>query len=234
MAISKDINFPTSGYASKVKASQQAEEPQFFAVPGPQGEPGPVGKSGPKGDRGEPGKTGPEGPAGPQGAPGRDGRSYLPSYNQKSGWASYENLSDSTVRTGALRGNDGWVDLYISSTESIEDYLPENSVGLYNPETRRINTKGLEIGSQISINYCIEVESFGSNTEVWVKSLFPETENVFITFSALLKYQYKYEICVAHNVTIKSNMDRVSGIVPQIRTDLDGIARLKSIYISVY
>jgi hypothetical protein len=49
MATSSNINFPTSGYASKVRESQQSEDPQFIPLPGPHG---PAGPPGPKGDIG--------------------------------------------------------------------------------------------------------------------------------------------------------------------------------------
>jgi hypothetical protein len=76
MAISQNIEFPTSGYASKVKAQQKAEDPQFFVVPGP---PGPQGPIGPKGDPGESIK-GDKGDPGPSGKDGKDGDSYFPVY----------------------------------------------------------------------------------------------------------------------------------------------------------
>ncbi len=84
MAISPNIDFPTSGYASKVKESQTPQEATFFAVPGPQGEPGPKGPkgdAGPKGEKGDPGA---------KGESGKDGKSYLAPYGQSIGWALYK------------------------------------------------------------------------------------------------------------------------------------------------
>lgn len=234
MAVSSNMDFPKSNYASKVQASNSLDEPRFFAVPGPQGEPGPPGKPGAKGERGETGNAGPEGKQGPKGDPGKDGESYVPAYNQKIGWAAYKNTLDQTFATGATRGDDGWVSLFLSELDSVENYLPKNSVSLYSPITRRINTRGLKIGSQIYISYNLEIETLNSNTELWTKSIFPDSKNEYISFSAILKYQYKYEISVSHYLTVESELDRLAGIVPQVRTDLDAMVRLKSVYISVY
>lgn len=233
MATSPNIDFPTSGYASKVKASKEIEEPQFFPVPGPQGPPGPPG---PKGERGTPGESikGDKGDPGPAGKNGKDGKSYFPKYNQNSGWALYKNSRDISFPTGATRGKDGWVTIYLEDMASIEDFLPDGSVSLYSIETRKINTKGLQVGSQLSITYDLEITTFSSNTEVWTRSSFLSADNSFTNFSANLKYQHTYDLSVIHTLTVRSEMDRLAGIIPQVRTDLDSIVKLKSLYISVY
>ena len=233
MATSSNINFPTSGYASKVKASQQVEEPQFFAVPGPQGPPGPPGPKGVTGPKGDSVK-GDKGEPGPAGATGKDGRSYLPSYNQNIGWAKYINENTKALPIGVTRGQDGWVSFWVESSNKVENYLPENSVSLYIDETRRINLKGVEIGSQIQITYEFDIETFGSNTEIWIRSLFPGTSKAVTTMLATLKYQHTYNISTTQHITVDSQLEKTSGIVPQLMSDLDALAALKSIYISVY
>lgn len=230
------MDFPKSAYASKVRESKNSEEPTFFAVPGAQG---PEGPRGPKGEKGNPGES-IVGPPGPRGNPGRDGKngadgkSYFPSYGQHTGWAKYINSQKNTVPTGATRGDDGWVSLYISVGEALEEFLPEDAVSLYSQELRKINTRTLKIGSQISITYNLEIITFSSNTEVWTRSIFHKTENADTTFSAILKYQHTYDLSVTHNLFIDSKIEKEAGIIPQIRTDLDAAVRLKSINISVY
>lgn len=232
MATSSNIEFPTSGYASKVKESQSPQEATFFAVPGPQGPPGKDGKQGPKGEKGDPGDS-IVGPPGPKGLPGKDGKSYFPSYDQNVGWALYKNKNNNPIPTGAERGDDGWVSLYINPQSSIESFLPEGSVSLYTSELRKINTRGLKVGAQIKITYEIEVITFNSNTEVWMKSQFHGLEESTTTFCANLKYQHNYEMTITHNMAVFSEAHKTAGIIPQIRTDLDSAVKLKSIYISV-
>ena len=233
MATSQNINFPTSGYASKVKASQQAEDPQFIPLPGPQGPPGPPGS---KGERGLPGESikGEKGEPGPPGKNGKDGKSYLPSYNQNSGWAKYYDFSPKQVPIGATRGDDGWVSFWLENLTSNEKNLPSNSVSLYSPELRKINLRGLEIGSQVQIVYNFKILTFSPNTEVLAKSLFLGTDKAFITLVGSLKYQHSYEISVIHQITVESQSEKTAGIVPQLMSDLDALASLKSIYVSVY
>lgn len=233
MAISQNMDFPKSAYASKVRESNSPQEPTFFAVPGAQGPEGPRGFKGDKGDKGDPGES-IVGPRGEPGRAGRDGKSYFPKYEQNAGWALYKNKNTNTTPTGADRGEDGWVGLFINSEGNLEDFLPDGSVGLYSNDIRRINTKGLKIGSQVSVTYEIEVITFNSNTEVWMRSEFPGLEDTATTFCANLKYQHTYEMTVSHNLSIKTDRHRIAGIVPKIRTDLDAAVKVKSIYISVY
>lgn len=234
MTISSNMDFPTSGYASKVRASKGTEEPQFFAVPGPQGPQGPTGPKGDPGSPGLPGKDGERGPRGERGYPGQDGKSYLAPYGQGIGWALYNNKNKNTIPAGATRGDDGWVSLYIDPEKSIETFLPEGGVGLYSSEIRKINTRGLKLGAQMRITYNIEVITFSSNTEVWMRSQFLNTEDCVTTFCANLKYQHNYEMSITHDVAVFTDLHKTAGIVPQIRTDLDSAVKLKSIYISVY
>lgn len=233
MAISSNMDFPTSGYASKVKEFQVPQDPTFFAVPGPQGPPGQPGPKGESGSKGEPGKDGIAGPRGERGAPGKDGKSYFPKYDQNVGWALYKNKNTNTTPSGANRGEDGWVPLYIIPENSIETFLPEGSVSLYSADIRKINTRGLKVGAQLRITYEIEVITFNSNTEVWMKSQFNGLDDSTTTFCANLKYQHNYEMTVTHTMAIFSEAHKTAGITPQIRTDLDAAVKVKSIYISV-
>jgi hypothetical protein len=232
MAVSQNINFPSSGYASKVKESKESDQPVFFAVPGAAGPEGPRGPRGEKGERGDPGEPG-QSIKGPKGDPGKDGKSYFPKYEQNVGWARYFNKNTNTIPTGATRGEDGWVDLFINSAEAIEDFLPEGSVSLYTNDLRKINTRGLKVGSQVQITYDVEVITFNSNTEVWMKSEFADLDDSITTFCANLKYQHTYEMSITHTLAVFSEKHRVAGIMPKIRTDLDSAVKIKSIYVSV-
>ena len=238
MATSSSMEFPKSAYAAKVReTSQTPQDGVFFAVPGPQGPQGIPGQKGEKGDRGASGEDGTRGPRGEQGFPGKDGqdgKSYFPKYEQNSGWALYKNKNTNTTPSGATRGEDGWVQLFINSEDKVEDFLPEGSVALYANDIKKINTRTLKVGSQLKIVYEIEVITFNSNTEVWMKSEFVDLDDSFTTFCANLKYQHTYEMSVTHNLVISSEKHRVAGIIPKIRTDLDSAVKIKSIYISVY
>lgn len=242
------MEFPSgkkNNYADKVKESTSTPENNFIAVPGPAGPTGKQGQKGEKGDKGDiglQGPPGPQGPAGKDGKPGKDGRNgkdgatYLPIYGQNAGWAVYYPEKEKTVKTGASAGEDGWVSLSISSfgKETNNAYLPEDGVDLYNSHSKRINLKSLKLGTQIVISYALEVETFHSNTEVWIRSLFPNSENGVTSFAASLKYQHSYDISVEQTIFLNSEEDRISGIVPQIRTDYDAVVKLKYIYISVF
>lgn len=236
MAISQNMDFPKSSYASKVQVSKVEDSPTFFAVPGPQG---PQGLPGPKGERGPAGQSGEsikgdKGDRGNPGKDGKDGKSYFPKYEQNSGWALYSNNDLRSTPTGATRGDDGWVTLYVTSIDSLEDFLPDGSVSLYSQDIKKINTRGLKVGAQVGITYTLEITTLNSNTEVWLRSQFINMEDSVTTLSANLKYQHTYEISVTHNTAIFTENHRVAGIAPQIRTDLNAEARLKSVYISVY
>lgn len=240
MAVSKSMNFPgESSYAKQVKQSQE-NTPEgnsiYVAVPGPAGPPGTPGKPGPQGPKGDKGDNGEKGPKGEKGAPGKDGKSSLPVYGQQIGWAKYDAKELFDFRLGADRGVDGWVDVFLDDLgkNTNEKYLPQNNISLYNPETRRINFKHLEQGTQVSITYDIQISTMSSNTEVWCRSYCPATKSEHTSFVAFLKYQYIYNMFVTHHITLDHEKDITSGIVPQFRTDNDSILNLKSISISVF
>jgi hypothetical protein len=234
------MDFPIGNkndYASKVQESQTLflDSPvNYSPVPGPKGEKGDPGLPGKDGARGVPGPAGPKGEKGDPGKPGKDGVSLLTTYLQNPGWASYSNTEPNIIRLGATRGEDGWVNLFIKRDGIVEEkYLPSGSVALYNPETRKINFKGLSLGSQIEITYLFNLETFYPNTELWSRSFLPGSEQEVVSFVGLFKYQHSYDLSVTHSVFLQNQLDKVSGVVPQLRTDLDASASLKTIYISV-
>jgi hypothetical protein len=240
MSISKNMDFPSSKKSSYSQLTQQSQPVEnsisYIPVPGPQGpkgDPGSAGVRGDRGERGEKGDAGLKGDPGKNGKDGKDGKTYMPVYEQDAGWAKYGNSDTSQTRLGATRGQDGWVSFVIDRNPSIENYLPRDSVSLYGGDTKRINLKGLKVGSKVDITYTFEVETFSSNTELWCRTFLPGTERDVTTLMGVLKYQYTYEMSVTQSVFVESESDKNSGAVPQLRTDMDALARLKSIHISV-
>lgn len=242
MAVSKSMGFPgENSYIKQVKKTQETPNellPGFIAIPGPQGPPGPTGRPGepgPKGDPGSKGEQGEKGIRGERGLSGKDGLSYLPVYGQKTGWGLYDSKDTIYKKVGIENGDAGWVSIYLPNqgSQTNEKYLPDNNTSLYSYTSRRINCKHLNIGTQMSITYNILLNTYSNSTEAWIRSYFPESGEEVVSYIGLLKYQYNYEFSITQNVYIDSQQKIVSGIQPQIRTDMDGEVFLKSIHISV-
>jgi hypothetical protein len=237
MAISKHMDFPPSNknnYAAQVEQQAQIPSEPFIGYLPVAGPPGPRGDRGPKGDQGPQGEKGERGEKGNPGPRGIDGDSYLPVYGQKIGWARYHNLKQKEIQLDAKRGDDGWVTVSIDAARCEESFLPEKaSSSLYNPNTKRINFKNLKIGTQVVITYDFEITTMNSNTEIWLRTVFPEAKTANTTFVALLKYQYSYDFSITHHVYVDSELSRISGAAPQLRSDLPSSVKMKSITISV-
>jgi hypothetical protein len=240
MAISKSVEIPgtAKGYAAQVLQSQQTSQEQpspFLAVPGPQGPKGPKGDKGDQGNQGEIGPKGPKGDKGQNGQNGKDGSSSLSSSGQQAGWASYKNVSEKSIQTGALRGDDGWVSLIIKTDSSSidEKYLPEGAVSFWNPNNYRLNFKGIKEGSHVFIKYNISLSTQNNNTEVWIRTLFPDTDLELSNFVAQLKYQEEYNLNITQDFFLEDKKMWASPAIPQIRTDYDASVIINSIYVSV-
>ena len=242
MAISRSVSFPgEDNYKKQVKRIQESPEENisnFIAIPGPQGPIGPQGRPGepgPKGERGDRGENGERGPRGERGLPGKDGATYLPVYNQKVGWGHYYSEEEKFYKIGIDESEDGWVSLYLEpqTLNSNELYLPENNTSLYNKTSRRINLKHLSLGTQVFIQYNILLETYSNNTEVWIKTFFPESQDGLVSYAGLFKYSGTYSLSIEHRVFVDSNSKIIYGAVPQIRSDFGGVAALKSMYVSV-
>lgn len=242
MAISKNMDFPKkkTGYAAKVAqqavSTPEAEASNFLPVPGAQGPMGPKGDRGPKGEQGQKGSKGDSGAPGKDGRDGKDAEDFAPVYKQKPGWAKYVNAAPDDIRLGASQGEDGWVNFYIDDLDkktSIEKFLPENATSLYGTSIRKINLRELKIGSQVRVSYNFEITTFSNNTEIWARSYFKQTEKEVVSFVANLKYQHTYDIVVTQDIYLENEKDRGTGITPQLRSDMDAYANLKSITISV-
>lgn len=207
----------------------------YIAVPGPPGPQGDRGQVGPKGDTGSQGEKGPKGDQGVPGKNGKDGISILSPSQQNIGWALYANQNKRSIRLGANKGEDGWVRFSIDGLgeETNERFLPKESVGLWNPETQRLNFKTLNIGAIITIRYDIELTTYSNNTEVWFRTFVDNTENYPTTYVGSLKYQFDYDLSMEHTVFLENKGMQTAGGIPQIRTDNDASVVIKSIYISV-
>ena len=241
MATSKSMDFPgakKSSYAAQVEQSQaspyQENTLSFLPVPGPVGPQGPSGKDGKDGEVGPQGPQGEQGPKGEKGANGHDGASALSSSGQQAGWASYFNKIENSHKLGVTQGDDGWVTVYINCEgSSDETYLPKNTVSFWNDHARMLNFKGLKEGAQVFITYNFELTTYASNTEVWIRTFFANSNREISQFVASLKYQHTYPISVTQQVFIEDQKMWGNGAYPQIRTDYDASVIMKSIYVSV-
>lgn len=239
--MAKSMDFPSSArkrkYSDNVGNSipDDQSDVMYVAVPGPQGE---RGVQGPKGERGPEGPEGPQGPQGESGKDGRDGKdgiSILSPAMQDIGWAHYDSKEKKQSRTGANKGDDGWVNLILAGKgkNTTEDFLPKKSVALWNYEAQKINFKALNIGAIVTIRYNLEISTFSNNTEVWVRTFIDYFDRYPVTYVGNLKYQYDYEMSVEHTLFVESKSIQTAGGIPQIRTDNDCYVYLKSIHISV-
>jgi hypothetical protein len=234
--MAKSMDFPPK--KKYLETIQEVKTTEYIAVPGITGEkgevgpPGPPGPQGPKGDKGDIGRAGPQGE---RGEPGRAGDGYDSPSGQYPGWAYYANKSTQEYRLGPERGEDGWVDFFLDIDElkTIETYLPNRSVSLLNPTTRNINLKTLKVGSKVDIRYDFSLETYTSNTEVWIRTLLRDEEVSPMGYVGLLKYQYPYDISYCQTIFINSDRIKNYGGQPQIRTDNEGSFILKGIYVSV-
>lgn len=237
--MAKSMDFPQKKkYLETIKEVKTTE---YIAVPGitgekgdtgPQGPPGPQGPKGDKGDKGDPGKQGPQGE---RGEPGKAGDGYDSPSGQYPGWGYYANKGIQTYRTGPERGDDGWVNFFLDIDESktIESYLPNKSVSLLTPISKNINLKTLKVGSRVDIRYDFSLETYVSNTEVWIRTLLRDEDLSPIGYVGLLKYQYEYDLSYSQTIFINNDKIKNYGGIPQIRTDNESSFILKGIYISV-
>lgn len=242
--MAKSMDFPNkktekNKYSSVVQNNVTSFDDQKILIKGEKGDKGDTGErgfKGPKGDtgeRGEQGLQGIQGPPGPRGEKGKDGRSYESASNQNPGWAYYSFLDQKPYNLGITKGDDGWVSCLLDGVHEnyIEDYLPKKTVSLWNKNSKRFNFKPLNLGTKVNIRYDIDLETYGNNTELWVR-LFSDTSEV-IGHVGSFKYQYNYTMSFEQTVFIDNILIRSNGAIPQFRTDNDALLILKGIYISV-
>jgi hypothetical protein len=236
--MAKSMDFPgkPKKYSDNINQPYQLEQQiNYVAVPGPQGERGPKGDTGSTGPEGKQGPKGDAGKAGKDGRDGKPGESSLSPSGQRTGWAAYGNLNKKEIHLGATKGNEGWVrfSLDCKGPETNEEYLPENGVSLYSPETQKINLRGIKIGSIITIRYNITLTTFSNNTEVWLRTFIPDSDKYPTTFAGNLKYQFDYDMSIENTFFLENNKMQNAGAFPEILTDNDSLMVIKSMYIYV-
>jgi hypothetical protein len=237
--MAKSMDFPQKKKYSET--IQEVKATEYIAVPGIAGEKGetgpqgPIGPQGPKGDKGDKGDPGKQGPQGERGEPGKAGDGYDSPSGQYPGWAYYAGNNTGIHRVGPERGEDGWVSFFldINKDETIENYLPNKSVSLLNYVAKNINLKTLKVGSRVDIRYDFSLETYSSNTEVWIRTLLKDEELSPIGYIGLLKYQYQYDLSYSQTIFVINDKIKNYGGIPQIRTDNEGSFILKGIYIAV-
>ena len=72
-------------------------------------------------------------------------------------------------------------------------------LGVWNPNTQRLNFKGLKVGAQVQITYNFELTTYNNNTEVWVRTFFPKSTVDISQHVGSLKYQYTYNMNVTQH-----------------------------------
>lgn len=234
--MAQSMDFPSSNkkkkYSDNTQNTLQIDPQMYIAVPGPQGQEGPRG---PKGDTGPEGMQGPKGDKGDPGRDGKDGRSLLSPSEQNIGWALYDNLNKNEIRLGANKGSDGWVSFFVDGEGKYtnEKFLPKECNGLWVPVSKRINFKPLKIGSIITVRYNISLSTLSNNTEVWFRTLCSNEDTSPTNYVGILKYQFDYDISMEHTLFLEDRSMQIAGGIPQLRTDHDAIAVIKSIMVSV-
>lgn len=239
--MSKSMEFP-----SKKKKYSEIIDPvtvtQHIAVPGMQGEKGEQGPQGPKGDlgpqgpKGDRGDIGPQGPKGERGESGGTAEAYDSPSKQYPGWAYYQSLNMEKIRVGPDRGNDdGWVDLFlkVDKSNSIETYLPKKCVSFVTDSARKINYKTFNIGAKVDIRYELEIETYSTNTEVWIRTFCVDDNTSTVGYLGNLKYRYVYDLSFSQTLYILNNTMKTFGGKPEIRSDSECSVILKGIYIAV-
>ena len=203
---------------------------------GPKGEQGPIGPQGPKGDKGDRGEVGPQGPKGERGLPGGTAEAYDSPSKQYPGWAYYQSLNMEKIRVGPDRGNDdGWVDLFlkVDKSNSIETYLPKGCVSFVTDSARKINYKTFNIGAKVDIRYELEIETYSTNTEVWIRTFSVDDNSSTAGYLGNLKYNYTYDLSFCQTLYILNTAMKTFGGKPEIRSDSECSVVLKGIYIAV-
>lgn len=242
--MAKSMEFPSK----KKKYLEIIDTPintEYIAVPGmqgekgdqgPQGPKGDTGPQGPKGDKGEQGLQGIQGPKGERGEPGGTAEAYDSPSKQYPGWAYYQSLNMEKIRVGPDRGNDdAWVDLFlkVDKSNSIEAYLPKNCVSFITDSARKINYKTFNIGAKVDIRYEIEIETYSTNTEVWIRTFSVDDNMSTVGYLGNLKYRYTYDFSFSQTFYILNNKMKTFGGRPEIRSDSECSVVLKGIYIAV-
>lgn len=231
--MAKSMDFPISN-----KKLYSAPEPSIpitddyvsdHSLKGEKGDQGIPGPQGPKGDTGEPGPQGPEGPRGPKGEKGKD---YESLSGQYPGWAYYGNVKPILFN---LKPEKGWTNIFLdpSGQQMQEDYLSKKTVSFWNYDTKKINFRAMEIGTKIDLIYDVEIETYSNNTDIWFRTIIPETEKHSTSFLGSFKYQNQYFLSVHQILFIVDKKSWSKGAMVEAGSDNICSIKLNGIYISV-
>lgn len=238
--MAKAMNFPGSSKKkySSIISNNNYNETLSIPIPGPQGPQGLQGPQGPKGDPGKDGERGLQGiqgPIGPKGEKGLDGKDATSPSGQEMGWAHYYSDEHNLITTGLDKCEDGWVSVNFKkgSMKKNEQYLPKGSSSFWNDESRKINFRGMNLGTKTDIRYDLSIETYVNGTEFWFRTFFPLLEKDISSYFGSFKYQYTYDISVYQTIFLTDQLIRSSGGIPQVRTDAPCSVSLNGIFISV-
>lgn len=243
MAVSKNINLPNKAKDKYIEQVLQQQEQQkqletTIIHQVQQGPPGPTGPRGEKGDKGDIGPQGERGDSGPRGEPGKDGKNGIDGISlsgQMPGWAMYKNSKSDLTTLGITEGDNGWVSLYLISdkSSSVNQFLPkDNKIDLWSDSSRSLNLLPVKLGSRVEAIYEIELTTYANNTDVWLRTYFPNTNDSHQIFVGCFKYQGTYNISIPQTIYISNQKYKVMA-KPQMRTDMTAEVVLKSLTISV-
>jgi hypothetical protein len=243
VAVSKNINLPNKArdkYIEQVLQQQEQQKQLETTVIHQiqQGPPGPPGPRGEKGDKGDMGPQGPKGDSGNRGEPGKDGKNGVDGISlsgQMPGWAMYKNSRSDLTSLGITEGDNGWVNLFLLSdkTNSVNQFLPKgDKTDFWSDSSRSLNFIPIKPGAKVEILYEVELTTYSSNTDVWIRTYFPNTDDSHQIFVGCFKYQGTYNISIPQTIYMSNAKYKVMA-KPQMRTDMNAEVILKSITIAV-
>jgi hypothetical protein len=231
--MAKSMDFPISN--KKLYSEIKSDIPiidDYISDKGEKGDKGDQGIPGPQGPQGERGEPGLQGPEGPKGAKGDRGKDYESPSGQNPGWAYYSTQEPLSFQ---LKPEKGWIPIFLNTKmqEKQESFISKKTVSFWNYDAKKINFRALEIGAKIDIFYDIEIETYSNNTDIWIRTIIPQTEKHYTSFLGSFKYQNQYSLSVSQTLFINDKEDWSKGAVIEAGSDNVCSIRLNSIYISV-
>jgi hypothetical protein len=243
VSVSKNINLPNKAKDKYIEQvlQQQEQQKQLESTVVHHVQQGPVGPQGPRGEKGERGGLGlqgPKGDSGPKGDPGKDGKNGINGISmsgQMPGWAMYKNSKSDLTTLGISEGDNGWVSLFLIADKNgtVREFLPKDNVtDLWADSSRSLNFIPIKSGAKVEIIYERELTTYSNNTDVWLRTYFPNTNESHQIFVGCFKYQGTYNISIPQTIYMSNAKYRVMA-KPQMRTDMTAEVILKSLTVSV-
>lgn len=231
--MAKSMDFPINNkklYSTSIPDTPITDD--YVVDHSQKGEKGDQGIPGPQGPKGEPGEPGPQGPEGPRGPKGDKGKDYESPSGQNPGWSYYS--SNETIFF-QLKPEKGWTQIYLNSKmqEKEETFISKKTVSFWNYDAKKINFRALEIGAQIQLIYNFEIETYSNNTDVWIRTIVPDTQKHYTSLIGTFKYQNQHVISIKQNLFVHNKEEWSKGAIIQAGADNICSIGLNSIYISV-